>query len=205
MSRMNRDITSDAMEYMRNDHPTNGEQSMKLWTWHTSDFDISRDRVDLSRSYYHENAEGIPQKYEHVFDRLKTRDIVWCFTVETPWASNQTSANHRVRWTLNAPVSGILCCVDELLAHRLQGNTPCPDIATWRCWRREAVGEHPMRIDRQEKFIEAKLRGYTGQWLNSEEGWRGFFLNEPETAEHVSALLGCPIDPMWIKENMKGA
>jgi hypothetical protein len=173
---------------------------MTLWTWQTSGFDICRDRIDLGRSHYHNHADGIPQKYQRVFERLNTRDLVWCFTVDTPWKSNQTTENRRVSWTLEVPISEIMCFVDELLVGRLLTDKLCPDIATWRSWRREAVAQHPNRPDRQHEFIETKLGSFAGRISTADEAWRGFFLDEPEAAEHVTALLRCPIDSNWIIE-----
>ncbi|MDB5291797.1 MAG: hypothetical protein JWL69_3038 [Phycisphaerales bacterium] len=171
---------------------------MKLWTWQTSGFNICRDHVVLGKSHFHNHADGIPQKYQRVFKRLGTRDVVWCFTVETDWKSNQTTVDHRVCWTLDVPTDEIASFVDDWLANRLQEGKPCPELETWRNWRRESVQQHPKRIDRQDQFIDAKLKGQAGATLAAEEGWHGIFLDEPEAAEHVSALVRCPIDPKWL-------
>lgn len=171
---------------------------MKLWTWQTDGFDIRTDHVDLGMSRYYGSVDGIREKYARVTAKLGTADLIWCFTVATGWKSNQTPENNRVCWELEVPADKIACFVDEWLADRLQQNKPCPDIATWRCWSREAVQQHPKRQDRQEHFVCEKMSLYDAAPLTLDEGWRGFFLDADYAAEHVTAILICPIDRIWV-------
>jgi hypothetical protein len=174
---------------------------MKLWTWQTSGFDIRRDHVDVTRSYFRKHAPEQRYKYKLVQTELGTIELVWCYTVEKDWKANRTTMNNRVRWVLEVQTGDVVRFVDDWLADRLLYDQPCPDIATWRRWRREAASAHPHRPDRQNQFIVTNLQTYSGSMLDLAEGWRGFFLEEAESAEGVSALLRCPVSPDWVIEH----
>jgi hypothetical protein len=188
---------------MPTDSLTNNQPSMKLWTWQKRKFDICRDHVKLDESCYYKLANGIPEKYKLVEDKLKTKDIIWCYTVQTDWEANKnkTDVNQRVCWALNVPISKIECFVDDWLANSLLNHQPYVDIATRSSLRKKAIEEHPNSHCRQNEFVDAKvrehLRAHSGSILPP-GGWSEFFLKGRMEVDGVVALLHCPVDPHWV-------
>ena len=82
---------------------------MKLWTWQTLDFDLTRGTVEHGRSEVHAGLPGLAVAQDEIFRRLGVDQIIWCHVrkQDSTWF-NSTATPPRCEWELDVPFREVI-------------------------------------------------------------------------------------------------
>ncbi len=138
---------------------------MKLWSWQERSFDPTRDRVDLTRSPYH-NDDIIPyiqEGYATLRELIGSDQILWCYSSRNEYEVHGVRID-RVEWELTLAQSDTLGFVDYVRWNRLIHGKPYypPDLLN--AWDREAALAYAQDRAARERFISRKKEEFNAEY-----------------------------------------
>lgn len=87
---------------------------MELYTYHSLDFNIITDKVNLNNSPHYGDpdpmfSDGFRRAYDFLFEKAGRKDNIWCYGAPVMWASRYTKNLEPERlWILDVPDKHII-------------------------------------------------------------------------------------------------
>lgn len=161
-----------------------------LWTWQGIGFDITAGQISHEHYSAHYKIAGISAAYERLWERVHTRAIVWCCTVDGTYINAMAD---RKQWCLAVPVSQILCYIDEHVWDRIhKGSTSLTDAERTEFYDR-GFRNNPRD---PEALCDQETRRLN-QPASVEQLWERLFVGR-RADSCTSALLRHPIDRAFV-------
>ncbi len=169
--------------------------SKKLWTLHTSDFSLTKGRVDHNKSVYYRETPGVKKAYPELWRRQQILDgqVVWCYTDESKIAKHGIG---KVKWELCVPDSEIICFIDDLVWNRILEIECAAPYELRRKWRSEALEKFPDDLTAANTYEESCRRSFWDQEPKNGCWWDELFTKN--TGNGATALVRHPIPSEWI-------
>lgn len=166
---------------------------MKLWTWQKKDFSlINSVKLIDSRNhseYYNEHKE----KFEKLWDRLKTNQFLWCYSEKENAFSEASKLEYKnhVLWELDIPVDSIFKNICSIAWSGILYGRGCSTPSKLRnLWIKECSDNFRKKEEDWHRYWENKT---------TEELWEALFLSNTTITPCSTPLVCYPLEQQWGK------